>query len=445
MQAQNKMTLLRRAVRPMTAMFAAAACCGAWADEPSPYYIGVTQSFTHDTNVYGSPSSISDTYSSTGLTGGFDQGIGRQRVYANANVRYNKYRSETTLDNTSYGVGAGWDWATIEQLSGSLTANATQGLTTSGGNGTLPPTERNVAKTDQLGASVRWGGAGVLSLESAYAHSRVNYSSPAYLASQSSADSASAGGSYRVGPDIRLGGGLRFTRTVSPHAVANTPNPGTNPDNYSPNTANGRNVDLTADWSLTTQTGVTARLSWTRQSNSAATSLDFSGLTGAVSARYAPTAKLTFGASIGRDAGTNAGFFNVPTAAPTAPSSSATPTTPATPVAPTASQGGLSQNSQTSDSYSLNAGYAATAKINVTAGAAYNRSKLVNTVTVGGVPTPNEADDNTRSYSLGVDYAAARSWQLGCKLAHLARSVSGTGGFSYSGNSIGCSAQFTLR
>jgi len=436
MQARNKQALRRRVTRPFTvAVAAAAASCCAWADEPNPYYIGVTQSFTHDTNVYSTPGGPGDNYSSTGLTGGFDQAIGRQHVYAHATVRYNKYRSETALDNTSYGVAAGWDWATIEQLSGSLTATANQGLATTGGNGTAPTTERNLVKTDQLGATARWGGAGAFSIDGSYAHSRVSYSSAAYFASQSSGDSASVGAFYRPVPDIRLGTAVRYSRTVSPYGIVVATTPVLE---YAPNTSTGRNIDLIGDWSVTPQSGIDARLSWTHQSNSAAGALDFSGLTGALSARYAPTGKLTFRASAGRDAGTNATFFNVPIAA-------STTTTTTTPTTTTTSVEALSQNSQTTNVYSLNAGYAATAKISVNANATYTRAKLVNTVALSGASTTTEANDNTRYYSLGVDYAVARNWQLGCRAAHSVRTVSGATGYGYWGNSMSCSAQFTLR
>ncbi len=437
MQAHNTNALRRRVVRPLIAAIAAAASCGAWADEPSPYYIGVTQSLTHDSNVYRVSDTYFDTtlaplgrtradnYSNTGLIGGFDQLISRQRVYANLNLHYNKYQDNSTLNNTSYGVSAGWDWATIENLSGNLSLDANQSLAALNGNALVPVTTRNLVKTDQLSTSVRWGGEGLLNLTGSYAHSRVKYSAPEYLSSQSSGDTGSIGANFRLGPDLRVGGALRFTRTVSPYGVALTQvlPPSTDPADYASNTTSGRNVDLTLDWRSTAQTNLNARLSWTHQSNSnsGASSLDFSGLTGAITANYAPTAKLTFGAGISRDAGTNSSFFNTPTS------------TPGTPVS------GLSQNSQTTDAYSLRAGYAATAKISLNANLQYRRSRIVNS------PANDESTDDTRSASLGASYEIARSLQLGCNLSHESHSLSGIAGYSYGANTVGCSAQFTLR
>lgn len=447
MHASNTSTSRRLATRPLIAALACVAACNAWADEPSPYYLGATQSFTHDTNVTNTVGGGSDTYSSTGLTGGLDQMISRQRVYANANVHYNKYRSNTQLDNTSYGVAAGWDWATIAQLSGNLGVSANQNLASQNTAAGIvnTATEKNLAKTDQINASVMWGGTGLVSVRGAYAHSRVRYSAVTFFKSESSADSGSASFFYRLGPDIRLGTGLRLSRTVSPHAiytepagaVPGDPAPTLDPANYSANSVNGRNVDLTADWTITPQTGVNARVSWTRQSNSAAANaLDFAGLTGALSARYAITAKVTLGASIGRDAGASSSFFNVPA---TATPGSASPSTPA------ASIPALTQNTQTTDSYSVTAGYAATAKISMNAAAGYTRAKVINTAVVGATTIASDGADATHNYSIGVDYALARSWQLGCRAGHSSRAFTTPVAGTYSGNTVSCSAQFTLR
>ena len=72
--------------------------------DPNPYYIGVSQAFIHDTNVYRIPYGPGDTYSVTSLLGGFDQMIGRQHVFGRAVVSGNRYQDETTLNNTSYSV-----------------------------------------------------------------------------------------------------------------------------------------------------------------------------------------------------------------------------------------------------------------------------------------------------------------------------------------------------
>ena len=426
----------QRLARPLIAALAAAASTGAWADEPSPWYIGASQSLTHDSNVHRRPDGPSDTYSSTGLLGGFDQGIGRQRVYGNADVRYNKYQDESTLDNTSYRLRAGWDWATIEKLSGNFNVNASQSLANQDGNTLQPTSARDTIRAQQFGASVRWGGDGLLSLQGDYVHSRLRYSAPESLSSESDGDSGSAGVFYRLGADLRVGSALRFTRTESPYAIALTPTP-TGPNDYRSNTRTGRNLDFLVDWRYSAQTAVNARLSWTRQENSEIEGRDFSGLTGSLAASYAPTAKLAFSASLSRDAGSNVSPFTY------------TGTTTGTAITGplTVTINGLTQTTRTTDIFALGATYAATAKISAKAAFLYRHGKLLRAASVTGTTTTvsEEQSDTLRRSSLGVDYAVARNWLLACSVSHDSRSLSGTGGYAYDANVVGCSAQFTLR
>lgn len=432
MQQLPRSSLARVLVTALTTAFTA----GVWAQdssEPSPYYLGVTQGFTHDTNIYGtSTNQVSDTYSSTGLRAGLDQTIGRQRLYANANVRYNKYRNESTLDNTSYGVAAGWDWATINELAGTLGATANQSLanlsTTAGVENT---TEKNLVKTDQVNTSIRWGGARALNLLAAYAHSRVSYSASSYIPLESSADTASTGFNYRVGPELRLGMGVRYVRTESPNGYVV---PNSLPPTYESNTANNRSLDLTSDWSPTPLTGIDARISWTRLTNSNVnlSGLDFSGVTGRIGTRYAVTGKTTLTASLSRDVGTNASFYNNPTA----------PATGSTQTTGTSTSGtSLTHNSQTTDTLALGVKYAATAKIWMGLDGSYQRAKIV----YDASSALTDTNDDTRNIGLSVDYAIARNWALGCKFDHVSRSQSGDSSSSYTERRVGCTAQLTLR
>lgn len=394
----------------------------AWAQETIPWYVGVSQSLTRDSNVYRLSDGVapingesrSDTYSSTGLLGGFDQPYGRQRFRAVANVRYNKYQDQDRLDNTSYGLDAGWDWSTIWNLSGGVNVSANQSLAQLNGNSAVPTTTRNLVKTDQIGANVNWGGTGLLSVQSTYSHSRARYSDQNSGNSNSSGDSASLGAYYSLSPAVTTGLALRFTRTDATAANQNS--------------SNGRNLDLSANWRYSPQTGANARLSWTRQSNSGSAGQEFSGLTGSLAANYAPTAKLGFNISYNRDAGTNGTFFNVPD-------------TGGSTTAPV-----LFENSQVSDSLALGASYAATAKISATAGYQYRKAKISNTAASGGASAGfGDYDDKLQTASLGVGWAISRGWQLGCNFLHEKRDVTSTPGYAYTANVIGCSASLSLR
>ena len=101
---------------------------GTVAAEPNPYYVGVGQGFTHDSNVYRIPSGPGDTYSSTTLFGGFDQPISRQRVFGRGGVSLNRYFNEQPLNHTSYDFLLGAALATIENISGNVNLGLTQNL-----------------------------------------------------------------------------------------------------------------------------------------------------------------------------------------------------------------------------------------------------------------------------------------------------------------------------
>ncbi|KQW40277.1 hypothetical protein [Rhizobacter sp. Root404] len=401
------------------------------ADEPSPWYLGVSQGFTHDSNVYRFDGSPSDNYSTTSLLGGFDQQISRQRVHANARVGYNKYQNETRLNNTSYALSGGWDWATLEKLSGSFNVSASQSLAQFNGNQILqidgallpPANEKNVLKAEQFSADIRWGGDGLLSLFGNYSHGRSRYSGYQSLVSNATTDSGSVGFNYRIGGLTTVGMALRTTRTDLPFGIAPFIPVGTPPqqvlatlqnkDLYGPDRSTSNNLDLLADWRYSAQTSVKARLSYSRVTYDNS-NRDFSGLTGALDATYAPTAKLAFNASISRDAGSN--------------TTSATYFDPATGQQNTFQTG----SNQTSDTLVFGANYAATAKTNFYANTTYRRGNNNN----------SSSSDHFRTASIGVNYVPARAWQLGCNLAHEARSA---GAYSYDANVIGCNAQFTLR
>ena len=108
---------------------------GVAAAESSPWYIGVNQAFSYNSNVFRQIDEFAQSswWSSTSLVGGFDQRYGRQRFYASGNVAANVYGQVSQLDNTSYGITAGWDWETVGRLSGTLYASYNQNLADYGG------------------------------------------------------------------------------------------------------------------------------------------------------------------------------------------------------------------------------------------------------------------------------------------------------------------------
>lgn len=418
----------RPRLQPLAASIGAALALGAVgaarADDPNPYYIGLSEAITHDTNINRVAGGRADTYSSTGVIGGVDQSIGRQHVYGSGNVTLNRYRDQTALDNTSYALNAALDWQTIGRLSGTVSTRLTQGLASQSNNLLQTTSSDNLVRSQQVGARAAWGVNSAIAIQGGYAHNKTSYSAPSYQAGDSTDQTVDIGAYYQPGTTLTLGTALRYTRSNSQQSYVL-------PDGtFSDNRTNGRNIDLTANWRPTAQSGANARVSFTRQSNSASNGEGFSGLTGSLGFTYMPTGKLSFNGQLSRDASTNGNFYNTGT--------TVTPVNGTTTIAPTL---GLAANSTVSNTASLGAAYSATAKISVTAGLQYTRSKQDQS---GNVAIPSY-NDHLTSESLGASWAIRRFWSAGCSVSHIKRQLTGSFLNDYTATTYGCSTQVTLR
>ncbi len=110
--------------------------------QTSPYYLGVSQTFGYDSNIFRLPDrsevalpgggvqviepQSSGLISTTLLLADLDQPIGRQRVYGSLSAGYSSYGDQPQLDSPRYALTAGVDWDTVEKLSGK--AEFTSGL-----------------------------------------------------------------------------------------------------------------------------------------------------------------------------------------------------------------------------------------------------------------------------------------------------------------------------
>jgi hypothetical protein len=394
------------------------------ARDPNPYFIGVSQEFTHESNVYRIPDGPSGEYSSTSIFGGFDQPISRQRLFGNARVTLNRYRSESDLNNTSYSLGTGIAWETIYKLSGTVSASLDRSLAAPAVVGVVPQAGRNIGTNRRMDARARWGGASTLTVEGALGYARSDYSLQEYVTQEARHTSGSLGLYYRPGGLLRLGVAGRVTRTETPQAMA-MPLGG-----FQGNTVRSRNLDLLADYAASALISTSARLSYTRQTNSLAEDASFSGLTGNVNVSYRPGGKLGFNAYAARDAGFNTTPYTATAAAQVGPIVVLTPVS------------GLYQNNQVTTSFGGSVSYAATAKISAAAGARYSRGKLSSVLFGQSAP---ETTDVSKLVYLSTSYAISRRWDTSCRVSHESRSVSGGINYSYTDNIFSCQAQYTWR
>ena len=420
---------VRQGLRPLLSAIPAAmavalpALSGSAMAQTSPYYIGVRQAFTHDDNVYkaidGGPLPVvADTVSSTGIVAGIDQPFGRQRFYANGEINANRHKNQDQLNNTSYGLATGLDWSTIERLSGNLRASARQDLANYGdANAAITPA-RNLQKSQQVGATVRYGLVTSIALEGGLEHGSIDFTAPDDQREVRN-DTAHIG--------VRWGGGRALSFGLTARVgKAKYPNLQTAPGVVTPDELDRRDLEGSAVWTPTGLSTLTVRLAATREKHSITTLPDFSGVTGGAQWDYNLTGKLRFSASINHDTGTASTFSQFapsPVALPTDQ-----PTVPTTPLLPTTLQTIRVDTNRVSNTAVLSFNYEATAKIRL------NGNVRRTSSTSGGA-----GNEDLGTYGLGVRYDPTRSITLGCNVGRESRQG------AYSSNTVGCDAQLTLR
>jgi len=393
--------------------------------DPNPYYIGVSQAIIHDSNVYRIPSGPGDLYSVTSLLGGFDQLLGRQRVFARGIVSGNRYQDEKTLNNTSYNVNAGIDWETIEHLSGNINGSFNRSLTAAPTNAGTPVATQNISDTQTIEALIRWGGPSLLSLEGGASYSNVGYGSQQYASSEFNQSSVHVNLFYHGGGPLRVGVGVRGDVTRTPQAFVD---PATG--QVQSTRLTGKHFDLLADYDVTGQILADGRLSYTRQESSLPGQGEFSGWTGNLGVAWQVTGKTLLRVDASRNAGFNATTYNTFAFTETANGIAFTPVV------------GVYQNNQLVSSAGISAAYAATAKISGFASARYQRSHQVNVFLAPGTPA-SDITDVSDVFALGANYTITRFWGATCNLSYERRDVSGGTNYAYNAKTIGCSTSFT--
>jgi hypothetical protein len=399
----------------------AAACAlafgaSAHAQEESPYYIGVQQTFTHDSDILRQSGEGSDTISSTGVLGGLNLHLGRQRVYADATANSNRFDRFDQFNNTSYSLSAGLDWETVEHLSGNLRYITSENLIDYGAFD-VPTTVKDVQKLQQWIANARYGITSTFAVDGGVQHRSVDFS-----AAQDPRDYKE--NVARVGLNWGTSGllvfrlGLRATKSDYPSAVISPFVPGqpdaippipSIPAVYGEDKINRKDIDLSATWTPSGLSTLTGRLSSTRQTHSQPGIPKLSGLTGALGWIYKPTGKLTFNTSLSRDTGSETLFANLP-------------------------QGIIpvrGDNDRFGTALGVKVDYALSAKVLLNAS--------VNHRNTGSTTVRGTGDSSTDRVALGASYQPTRSVSLSCNINRESRDN------AYGVNVASCSAQFVLR
>lgn len=402
-------------LRPLRWLVALAVCgsTGFAGAETSPYYIGATQAFSYDSNVFRRPDATKkgSTWGSTGLVAGFDQPYSRQRFYGSGNVQYNYYQQLSQLNNTSYAANVGWDWATIERLSGTVLASINQNLGNYGGlDPTLPINTKNIQTGGRAFGTVNYGLISLLQFHGRLGYSRVNYSTIQYARYELEQSTATLGVRKQFGGQLTLGTGLTYTKG----------------DYFSI----GREFDrydyfVSGVWDYSGLSRFSGRLNYTDITYSRFAAQDRSGLTGYVRWAYQATGKLDFTALLSYDTLANSGL--------------------------TDTSGGLQppvdlgETNQLTTALRLTGGYAATSKIKVNASLNHYRRSDEDL----GANTIVDTRDQVTSATLGATWTPTRNWLVACNVSLDDRNQSGSGDQirlrPYTAYGASCSAQFALQ
>lgn len=407
---KNRMHTLRVPVAAL--LLASAGLAGA---ETSPWYIGVNQAFSYNSNVFRQIDDFAQSswWSSTSLVGGFDQRQGRQRFYANGNVAANVYGQLSQLDNTSYGVKAGWDWETVERLSGTLEASFNQNLADYGGFNTSVQNQKNVENTTLASAAVQYGLLSLVAADLRVAYSSVNYSLASY-GFRNDLDQSSVRLRVRKQFSGQLTAGVGAAFTKGDYVSF-----GQEFDRY--------DLFVTGDWQLTGQSTLSGRVgySWTDYTGVNPTNQD--GVTGWLAWAYAPTGKLSFNTRISYDTQANSVFTSVGGG----------------------SSVGLGQTQQLTTGLQFTGSYAFSAKTSFNASLEFFQQKQDQDFG-GGAQSFDSTRNRVTNLLLGATWLPSRNWQVNCNLSINDRNQSRSSSqpitlLPYSAYGGSCAAQFVFQ
>lgn len=385
------------------------------AAETGPWYLGVNQAFSYNSNVFRQIDAFAQSswWSSTSLVGGFDQRYGRQRFYANGNVAANVYGQLDQLNNTSYGVTAGWDWETAEKFSGKLYASLNQNLANYGGFNVSVQNQKNIEDSALAYATVEYGLLSLIAADLRMSYSSVHYSLASY--DQYELDQASVQARVRKQFSGQLIAGVGAAFTKGDYFSI-----GQEFDRY--------DLFVTGNWKITGQSTLSGRIGYFWSDYTGVSPYNQDGGTGWLAWDYVPTGKLSFNTTLSYDTQANSVFTSVggdPSA-------------------------GLGQNQWLTAGARVRANYAVSAKTSLNATLEFYQQTRDQTVLIGGAPVALSGRNRVTNLLLGATWAPSRNWQINCGLTLNDRNQDRSSSqlitlLPYTAYGGSCAAQFVLQ
>jgi hypothetical protein len=420
--------MFRRPCRPRLAHAACAALAlqaiGV-AAQTSPYYLGASQTFQHESNLLrlatsqAAPEGYSqaDTVSSTALLAGLDQTIGRQRLYANLALRNNRYSRNGLFNNTGYSAVAGLDWQTIERLSGSLSASANRSLQRFNTEEIGFQTQRNLESVETLSASANLGLVTQYSLELTGGRRQVSNSlqDPGVQSRRFVQDNAALGLRWRPSSGASLGVALGSTQGRYPRFRTNAAG------EYEADRFKRNDIEFSATLKPTGISTLDARISSGRTTYDLNRQRNFSGVTGSLAWGWQPTGKLRTSTSYTRETGQDSYLTTVFN-------------TPAT-----------SDYSRVTSATRAQLYYDFSAKLAFNTGVTYYDRAIVRTIDNPIERLDASGRELSTVFTLGARWAPTRSAMLGCDYSHEGRRGKGELTSDLRASSFGCYGQITLQ
>jgi hypothetical protein len=379
--------------------------------QSSPYYFGGGLGLTQVSNLYRqSDNTNSDTVTTATLLAGLDQGLGRGRIFGDASLQNNRYRRNSDLNNQSYTLKAGLDWATLERLSGTVSGSRTRALASYNvGNGVALITKKNIEDTSSFDAVVRLGLVTRYSLEASAGYRSRKFSAIEYSSLEYTQERASLGLYYQPSPALRLGVSPRLSNTVYPRYVFQN-------GSFQRSESRRTDLDLTGRWVPTAISTFDARISTGKSTLTSGVGRDFSGVTGRLSWNWQPSARWALNTAISRDTGLETSYF-------------------ATGV------GNLSSDqNRITTALQINGSYELSSKIALMAGASLAKTDRSNAF----LTQRADGFDRDTAVNLSARYQYSRGIQFSCQINHQARGSS-TPSYVYDANSVGCAGQLIIN
>jgi hypothetical protein len=403
---------------PKTLALAACLCVVALGPQAmaqtSPYYIGVAQTFSHDSNLFRvrdgqlppNDASQSDTISSTALVAGVDQRFGRQRLSGSASLRTNRYSNNKAFNGQGYSLSLGLDWQTIESLSGDVNfaSDRAQRADLRARSGQYIGSS-NIETSNRFNTKASLGVAGPLALEAGFSSSTLTYAAEEASYAEYSQVAGFAGLRYRLGGSTSVALTLRQTVVKYPNFLITQLDPR--------DRRVRRDVDLSGTWAPSGASRVDLRVSRGATHYDQLDSRDFSATSGDVVWIWQPTGRLKFNTRLARDLGQNSDLATT-------------------------------AYSVSTDTLRVAAEYEVSAKIAASLALQHYRRNLDGS---GALVVGVTGSDSGDIWSLGLRWVPLRSVSLGCQISGERRGRNSNAALvdAYSSNAFSCNGQLVLQ